>query len=325
MTTGATALQKLATCNIEPQSTLHYSYDSASRRIMMMFKSGALFYRVHFGRNGFNQLPNFVGIDRSSDGLSWTVINSSSTDWLPPLRVAAVNNGDESGKYATGGNHGNVDKTARGDRTARNVVFEIRADAQLLGESQSGYAETIDLLVSNELMGWNTTLNNPRYIMRQTFQIAFKAGICEVQAHVEPLEHVWLARDSALQCVTTGYQEQLCFYGKSDKQPYKDGVTSGAKAAAPNVSGVGLFSAANGQMTMWLDREWEAGRGTMLLDEHPLVRISGNKAYLAVALDVDANQSDIGTTVALSPGQSYRYRGGYAWRATMGNSGIATG
>jgi hypothetical protein len=116
------------------------------------------------------------------------------------------------------------------------------------------------------------------------------------------------------------------FYGKSvEWEPYKDGTSSGAKADAPDVIGVGLFSEANGQMTLWLDREWEAGRGMMLLDAHPLVRISGGKSYLAVALDVHENQTDIGTTVKLSPGQVYRYRGGYSWHAPSASDGHPPG
>lgn len=294
---------------------LHYSYNAESGRIAIVFQSGELFYRVQFGINGFNHLPNFIGVDKSADGLSWTTINAAATDWLTPLRVAAVHNGDGSDKFATGGNHGNVDKSAKGDRTARNTRFEIRADGQLLSESASGSANTIKMIVSNEVMGWNTTRSNPRYIMRQTFHLSFQAGSCEVQAHLEALEDVDLARDSALQCMTVGFQEQMCFYGKAGKRPYVDPSSSGARVDAPHVSGIGLFRKSNGRMTMWLDREWEAGRGTMMIDAHPHVRVSGNKAYLAVALDVDENQKDIRTTVPLSAGQSYRYRGGYSWQA----------
>ncbi|TMV43334.1 hypothetical protein FE783_35470 [Paenibacillus mesophilus] len=299
-----------------------YDYNRDKQRILMTFESGDSIYRIHFGINGFNGLPNFVGIDRSSNGTDWVTINSAATDWLPPLRVAAVSNGDGSGKYATGGNHGNVDKTARGDRTALNKLFQVRADGEMLEASRSANVETIDILISNDIMGWNTTLHQPRYIMRQTFNLSFRAGSCEVQAHLEALEDVLLARDSALQCVTVGFQEQLCFYGKSVRQPYVNGMSSGSKGSAPDVMGVGLFSEENGQMVMWLDRHWEAGEGDMLHNDHPLVRISGNKAYLAVALDVDEDQHDIKTTVALKAGQSYRYRGGYSWQATANHSGI---
>jgi hypothetical protein len=301
-----------------------YEFDSESGRIAMAFRSGRLHYRVHFGINGFNDLPNFIGVDRSDDGEHWVTVNSAKTDWLPPLRVAAAHNGDGSGKFATGGNHGNVEKKAKGDRTARNTLFQIRADGALLTESASGTAKTIDMTVSNRIMGWNTTplVMKPRYIMRQTFQLRFQAGGCEVRALLEPLEEVLLARDSALQTVNTGFQEKMFFYGKSvEWEPYKDGTSSGAKADAPDVIGVGLFSETNGQMTVWLDREWEAGRGMMLLDAHPLVRISGGKSYLAVALDVNEHQTDIGTTVSLTPGQIYRYRGGYSWYAPSASVG----
>lgn len=305
-------------------SGLYYSYDKETGRIALEFESGTLFYRIVFGINGFNDLPNFVSVETSKDGQAWTPVNTSTTDWLPPLRVAAVHDGDGSGKYATGGNHGNVDKRARGDQTARNILFQIRAGGQSLESSCEGHAEIIDMLVINEVMGWNTTREKRRYIMRQTFNLSFRAGSCEVQAHVEPLEDVLLARDAALQCVASGFQEQLCFYGRkvTVKQPYENGISSGSRHEAPDVLGVGLISEEHGQMTMWLDRTWEAGRGNMMLDEHPHVRISGNKAYLAVALDVDANQKDIGTTVALRTGQAYRYRGGYAWHGPTANPDI---
>lgn len=301
---------------------MQYHYDRASNRISISFCSGTVYYRIHFGANGFNCLPNFIGIDCSCDGEQWSSVNEAQTDWLPPLRVAAANNGDGSGKFATGGNHGNVDKKAKGDQTARNRIFQIRADGRLLDQSENGNANGIDMLIVNEIMGWNTTRLNPRYVMRQSFNVAFRPGTCEVQAHVEALEDVLLARDSALQCVTSGFQDQLCFYGKSRKQPYQEGISSGSKADAPDVMGVGLFSAQNGQMVMWLDRKWEAGRGDMLHDAHPLVRISGGKAYLAVALDVDEHQKDIQTTILLRKGQSYRYRGGYSWLAAEETEGV---
>src|SRR5690625_1866226 len=93
-------------------SRLKYVYDQISGKISFSFKSGTLYYRVTFGKNGFNQLPNFISIEQSRNDKSWLNINSSTTDWLPPLRVAAVADGDGSSKFATGGNHGNVDKAA---------------------------------------------------------------------------------------------------------------------------------------------------------------------------------------------------------------------
>lgn len=290
------------------------TYSASTNEFFVDFKSGSDWYRWVFGKNGYNNLPNFKGISKSTDGKSWTDINSSLTDWLPPLRIQAVNNGDGRSKFATGGNHGNLNGGAQGDQTARNVLFQVFADGSLLTDSVTTSAAVVDVVVVNEIMGWNTTQSESyegRYILRQTFNLTFKGGSVEVTANNTALEDLNLARDSALQFVCTGLTNQMCFYGKSLKEAYVDTASSGKYSDYPDVVAAGAFSA-DTQLIMWMDHNFGKGDMSWIQDDSPLVRFSGAKCYMAVALDVDENQVNKNYTVPLLGGESYQYRGGYS-------------
>lgn len=300
------------------------TYSASTNEFFVDFKSGSDWYRWIFGKNGYNNLPNFKGISKSTDGKSWTVINSSLTDWLPPLRIQAINNGDGRSKFATGGNHGNLNAAAEGEKTAKNVLFQVFADGSLLTDSITTSAAVIDVVVVNDIMGWNTTpseLYEGRYILRQSFNLTFKGGSVEVTANNTALEDLNLARDSALQFVCAGLTDQICFYGKSLKEIYADPASSGKYSDYPDVVAAGSFSAET-QLIMWLDRKYGKGDMSWLHPDSPLVRFSGGKCYMTVALDVNENQSDIGYTVPLIANESYQYRGGYSLQNIQQNSGI---
>lgn len=300
------------------------SYNSSNKELFIDFKSGALWYRWIFGINGFNNLPNFKGVSKSPDQKTWTPINFSATDWLPPLRIQAVNNGDGRSKFATGGNHGNVANSAAGEQTARNVLFQVFADGSLLTLDTVTNASVIDVVIVNEVMGWNTTPSETsagRYVLRQSFNLSFKGSSVEVTANNTALEDINMARDSALQMVVAGLTSQMCFYGKSIKETYVTETTSGKKSDFPDVVAAGAFSA-DTQLIMWIDHNFGKGDMSWLQPYSPLVRFSGAKCYMAVALDVDENQVDKNYTVPLMSGEKYQYRGGYSLQNIQQNLGI---
>jgi len=260
--------------------------------------------RLTVGPNGFNALPNVVSIESSACGdpakAAWTFVNGGSTDWLPPLTVQAVENGDGGRMVYTGGNHGSSG-SASGARTAANVGYQVLG----VRDGASGWAESLTMLIDNELAAFNTI--GQRRAVRQSFSLQITPGAVDVSALVTALERVEVLTDNALQMTTHGYQETVSFGG--ERMPFGLGLTSGP-SATDRASTAEFASAANGLQLSWMDRAFGVGDGRYVAPDQPLIRMSANgrssKAYHAAVL---------GTRLALEAGESYAWRGGYQWRA----------
>jgi hypothetical protein len=284
----------------------------AAGHVDAVWNSTDRMFRLRFGPNGFNSLPNIISISRAPLGdpdlAAWTVIASGTTDWLPPMVVAAQAGGDAGASIYTGGNHGS-NGDASGSQTAQNVLFLPLADNAPMGIGSSGWAESLSFVVVNEVMAYNT-ITFPRYVIRETFNCKFSAGSLEVACQRRALEGVNVTVDNGPQTVTVGFQGDQLIYGgqESDRVTFDNNVDSGEKLDFPDAWMLVLQSA-NGQQSTWVDRAFGKGDSSSVAGGRPLVRFGGGtntKAYHAIVA---------GDTLALASGDYYEWRGGYAWQA----------
>ena len=291
---------------------LQWSTDASSLYVAWASKSNC--YRIKFGPVGVNGLPNIAqtwiasGTDLGS--ASWVSIMSTGSDHLPPMQVAAINNGDGGSLAFTGGSHGSTGGSD-GDPTASNKLFQILADGAPVGFNRSGYATAVTVNVINELQGYNTK-TTARPIIRQAFNIEFWPGGMTVQADVNAIEPVRIYTDYALQTLTFGYQGTQLVLGGDNvaREAFINGTAndSGAKSAYPNAWALVLQEPTNGQLTLWMDREYEVGDGRYVDNTAPLVFASDlGKWYLGAVRSAAGQQ--------FAAGAGYKYRAGLSWQS----------
>lgn len=296
---------------------IYYTFDATNGQFSYAYRSGNRFYRVWFGYVGFNGLPNFYRVDRAEANVSlhnanFTQIMATLTDFLSPLRFKAVNNGDGSTfEVSTGGNHGS-NGTDGGNKTARNKLFKVFVDGQVLTTSRSGYAKSLKAAVVNEIMAWNTiTLN--RYPIQQAFNIDFTGGGAKVSAKVTALEAVDLTVDNGLQTITGGFNTNQIITNSqyTARKPFDSNAStgsSGAKSNYPNANALVLRHYANGDFTTWTDRNFGIGDGRHVSPSTHLIQIRGSTKFYSVQV--------YGTTLNMTANQFYEYAGGYYWGET---------
>lgn len=276
-------------------------------------------YRARFGLLGVNQVPNILstswapGADLSN--AVWVVLNTTGSDYLPPMQVGAQQNGDGGTIAFTGGAHGS-NGDATGNPTARNVLYQAFADGQPILPGTSGRAACVTIYIVNELMGYNTkTLG--RYILRQSFVIDVTPSGIVVTADITALEPISVMTDYGLQGITYGYQgTQLVLGGQNtERVPFVNGAQSqsGPKSAFPNAWAVVLQEPTHGQMTLWMDKSYADGDGKYVDPAGALVRgENSTKWYLGVVLPAISGTQNPHNFAA---GAGYKYRAGLSWQS----------
>lgn len=288
---------------------VYYEYDSVARVLSYAYRSGSSFYKVTFGVNGYNNLPNLIGIYKAAladdvSQASWVLLSATGTDYLPPMIIEAINNGDTGSQIYTGGNHG-ADGSDGGGNTARNVLFNVLADGKLLAGNSAGYANTVQAHVINELFAYNT-IHAGRYAVRQAFRFDMSATGMEVHADVTALEEVRVKTDNGPQAYLGGFNTtQLMLGGQNTARiPLDTTVSSGPKTEYPEAWCL-LMKSDNGTMACWVDRSYEAGDGRYVHETSSYIRGPGeNRAKFYHAICAAAGP-------VLAEGEGYKWRGGY--------------
>jgi len=297
---------------------VQWSLDN-SGNLILSWASKDSCYRVRFGLLGVNQVPNILatswapGNDLSS--AVWVVLNTTGSDYLPPMQVSAQSGGDGGSLAFTGGAHGS-NGDATGSPTARNTLYQAFADGQPILPGTSGRASCVSIQIVNELMGYNTkTLG--RYILRQSFAIDVTPQSLVVTADVTALEPISVLTDYALQGITFGYQgTQLVLGGQNTARvPFVSGAQSqsGPKSAYPNAWAVVFQEPTHGQMTLWMDKSYADGDGKYVDPAGVLVRGEATtKWYLGVVLPAISGTQ---TPHDFAAGTGYKYRAGLSWQS----------
>lgn len=284
--------------------------------LIMVWRSGSWMYRVKFGPKGPNSLPDIHSVERAELGdpaiATWVTIvnNAGGGDWSGPFQVAAENNGDgDTSRQYTGGNHGK-DGNVGGGASAKNISLVVLADGAPVESGAMGESENIRVIAINDVMAFNTR-SIERFVIRETCSFHFFPGIVGLKKKVEALEAVLIYQDNGPQTFSVGFQTgSLIYYGKNNSRIAFTSVTnSGNKSVNPSVWAVVFQDSANGQLASWMDREFSAGDGRFVRSNWPYIRGGGasNKKFYHAAVI-----SDIG--VPLAAGESYEWRGGWAWQ-----------
>lgn len=299
---------------------IYYTFDAATSQLSYAYRSGNRFYRVWFGPVGFNNLPNFYRVDRAEADVSlhnavFTQIMATTTDFLPPLRFSAVNNGDSGTEISTGGNHGS-DGASGGSQTARNKLFKVFVDGQLLTTTRSGYAKSLKGVLLNEIMAWNT-ITLGRYPIQQSFNIEFTGSGAKIAAKVAAMEEVNVTTDNGLQTITGGFNTSQIITNSqySARKAFDNNATtgsSGPKSSFPNADALVLRHYANGDYATWTDRTFGIGDGRHVSAATHLIQIRGSTKFYSVQI--------YNTTVNLLQNQTYEYAGGYYWGETTADA-----
>ncbi|KPM64015.1 hypothetical protein HB4184_10405 [Pseudomonas putida] len=296
---------------------MQWSLD-ASNNLRIAWASKSRCYRVRIAPNGVNALPNIVSVEGAAGSdlanAVWSTLSTTGSDWLPPMQIAAQASGDGGSIAFTGGAHGS-NGDATGSPTARNVLFQSFADGKAISPGTSGTAELVSIQLVNELQGYNTkTLG--RYVARQAFSIEVSSVSLVVTADVTPLEAVTVFTDYALQALTEGFRgTQIVLGGQNTaREPFVIGQSrSGEKSSYPNAWAVVFQEPTNGQMTLWMDKQYADGDGKYVDPAGALVRGENTgKWYLGVVLPA-LTGTPVGHNFAAGAG--YKYRAGLSWQS----------
>ena len=297
---------------------VQWSLDN-SGNLILSWASKDSCYRVRFGLLGVNQVPNILATSwapgNDLNSAVWVVLNTTGSDYLPPMQVSAQSGGDGGSLAFTGGAHGS-NGDATGSPTARNTLYQAFADGQPILPGTSGRASCVSLQIVNELMGYNTKTVG-RYILRQSFAIDVTPQSLVVTADVTALEAISVLTDYALQGITFGYQgTQLVLGGQNTARvPFVNGAQSqsGSKAAYPNAWAVVFQEPTHGQMTLWMDKSYADGDGKYVDPAGVLIRGEATtKWYLGVVLPAISGTQ---TPHDFAAGTGYKYRAGLSWQS----------
>lgn len=306
----------LAAAPIASGDAMPVKWSISSNVLRVAWASAGRCFRMTFGLLGVNQLPNLITQEGAAGSdlanAVWSKLSTTGSDYLPPFQVSADANGDGGALAFTGGSHGS-NGDATGAPTARNMLYRIYADETAVS-SGSGSAQCVNVQVINEVQAYNTKTAG-RYVLRQSFNINFRPWGMEVVADVTPLENIHVITDYGLQAITFGWQgTQLVLGGNNtERVPFiTTRNNSGLKSANPNAWALVLQHPTNGQMTLWMDRGYEAGDGRYVNSGAPLLRGEATtKWYLGAVLPPLVGS---GTGQAFSTGSGYKYRAGISWQ-----------
>ena len=301
---------------------VYYTYNQTTKVLTYAYSSGDYAYRITLRPAAINGLPNLTRIDRAPkvDDLSlaaWALLSDTETDYLPPMIVEAVSSGDSAPRYYTGGAHGS-DGNAGGVATARNTMYAIYIDGQLLDKTASGYAGSVQCMIINELFAYNTISLN-RYVLQQAFSLDMSGAGMEIYANITALEPVHVSVDNGPQAYFGGFNatQMLADSEFPTRAALDPSVLSGARTAYPK-AWLLLMKSSNGTMACWVDRSYEAGDGRYVSPDASFIRGGGvgrAKFYNAIVAAASAN---------LAAGESYKWRGGYHFFSDTAQAGFDT-
>lgn len=272
--------------------------------------------RVAIGRYGVNQVNDIGAIafkphnggPLTLDGV-WSVMTPRGTDWTGPLIVNADVNGSGSVTQFTGGNHGYTGEG--GAATAEQVYRRVFAQGAPLIDGDTGSADVITFQWENLVQGSNTR-DVPRYILREQHSFKVRPGSIETSTRITALEAVVLKRYYGLQAYLRGYNDSVHFLNgqQSARIAWADGLSSGASGDYPNAWSANIRGASGFNLLMWMDRTYGVAKLTNLVPSADMFFTASNKMY--------ARLIDEGKMLAMAPGESFCWRGGYAMAPNLG-------
>ncbi|MEG1079227.1 MAG: hypothetical protein RSE44_11765, partial [Pseudomonas sp.] len=301
---------------------VYYTYKHNLKEVTYAYKSGEFAYRVTMKRGAINQLVDINTVERAPavgdlSGAVWTPVAGAvniQTDYLPPMVVRAVANGDDGETMYTGGSHGS-DGSGGGSPTARLVTLAFFADGALIEKDAEGYADACQLMLVNRLMGCNTIATG-RYIVQQAFGIELTAAGMDIHSRVSGLEDVTVITENGPQAYIGGFMDTQMLPDSINpvREPLDLSKKSGPREEYPD-AWLTLMRSANGTMAAWVDRSFGAGDGRYVDYRLPYIRGGGTKFYNSIVG---------GIPTEILKGKSYEWRGGFHFFANDAKDGFDT-
>lgn len=326
--------------------SVFYEFFSTNKELRYTYKSESRLYRITLGISNYNKIPNIKKVEwRIDNGYqTWQTAIETTGDWLPPLRIRALTGEVDAAELRySGGNHGGGG-SANGYRTARNLLFKIYADGQLLTNDSWGFCKQIDVSIVNGIRASNTIDSQPityegtvynftgattdpvwiegmiepsstirRDVLHQCFNLKILPEILAVECKLKELEPVQIWEDNGPQTFTTGFDTSMMFAEgvQGARITFSTGIQSGRKIDAPKACAVS-FNGLAGQEISWMDRTYGVGDGRFVDDESYFIRMgvgSNTKCYHAATMA--ALPYDIAGGYRI--GDDYKWRGGWSW------------
>ncbi|OOH86249.1 hypothetical protein [Comamonas kerstersii] len=308
---AAEAAKQLA---IAAARTQQYAIYNATGTLHVRYRAGDYIVNINFMRNGANSLPNIRSVSYAHKDTpdSFETLHGGATDWLPPLNVMALANGDGGGSQYTGGSHLG-EGAALGLLTAVNVSYDMYIDGVLWqGDPVFGFpsCQKIEIYVVNDIYAYNTiTLQRP--VIRQYFSILFEDGVMSVQCECVALEACIVSLDNGPQSVTDGFvtgTQRMLGAQDGSRTAYAANTNSGVFANYPDAWAV-IFNTPQVQQVVFMDRSYGLGNGSQIGGASAAFRkhASHQKWYAAVIA---------GKPLEMSAGDKYAWRGGWAWQSS---------
>lgn len=285
-----------------------YSHDAKNLYVAWVHNS-SLMLRAQWCPNGHNGLFNFRSLAKASFGdpsiAAWTIIQSTSTDYIPPITHHATTGETSENVTTTGGNHSGVG----GEITAFMHDLMFTLDGAPLEKDFSGYATEVIASWRNMLYAGNT-INEQRITTKQEVRARFYARNVEVVCKVTALEPIKIWRDGGAQLVGAGYQDAYHFYGGIQQGSIPGGGTvynGGTKAQAPNCWACVLKSNDLGYMAAWVDRGYGIKMNAITDADTPAAKNVSSYKFYNFVIKNEASQYH------MNAGDSYSWRGGYSY------------
>lgn len=299
--TGGGVIEELGAKSIY----IEYSHVNKSLSVTWQHTPSMMFKSV-WQPNGFNNLFNFKSISYASGSSPksavWTSVQDITTDYIPPITfLATTGEMTDTGVVTAGGNH-----SANGATTASMTQCDFYINGSLLTSDYQGIAESVQCRWTNMIYAPNTVVEQ-RYTLKQEVAADFSRGHVGVLVKNTALEPLNIMYEGGTQVYGKGWGDAISFYGGVTKGfvPNNNAyIEAGSKNTAPNAWAVVLKSNTLGYLAAYLDRSFGVKADLITGTGVMAARNTGSlpKFYNFTL----RNQT-------LSTGQSYSWRGGYAY------------
>lgn len=216
--------------------------------------------------------------------LSGSLILGSTTDWIGPYTVKAINNGDPNpSRIFTGGTHSTENTNNTGNPTAITVRAEVYCDdKRLTSTGQYDKVNKVDIFVKNHIMGYNT-IGTGRYILEENvhYIVDAVAGTINVEVHTVALEDIVIETYYGMQCRHNYFNSLDFVMGQyNDPQPIGNEMDSGPKSQYLVDTMIFTKNNSSTTMKMVMDNTLGLGLRDNVPDSSPCAHTTGTtKSY----------------------------------------------
>ena len=246
--------------------------------------------------------------DKTSSNLTKEEIEpffQSPSDWIGPYIVKSRNHEDNITPFFTGGWHG-ITQNEREKPTARTATVTIKADKKEIIENKCIPCDKVQLLVTNYIQGYNTTVNKLEIIKENVYYTIFNNKI-NIDVEIEALDDITILRYYGLQTVNTKWDGQVTYINtQNDAQTFNTYTNNNSqpKKENPDVHMIRLISQdQKHQLNAWIDGKIGLGNFEYLSPDLPCAfSLDYGKSYFNLIHGIEKN---------LDKGNKVNWKGSY--------------